>query len=45
MPGNGRRGLGPAHYAGLLRADFASFAQHVFAELYPKTRFQMNWHL
>ena len=45
MPGNGRRGLGPAHYAGLLRADFASFAQHVFAELYPKTRFQMSWHL
>ena len=44
MPGR-RRGLGPAHYAGLLRADFASFAQHVFAELYPKTRFQMNWHL
>ena len=45
MPGKRWRGLGPAQYAGLLRADFASFAQHVFAELYPKTRFQMNWHL
>src|SRR5215467_6215082 len=45
MPGKRRRGLGSAQYAGLLRADFASFAQHVFAELYPKTRFQMNWHL
>jgi predicted phage terminase large subunit-like protein len=45
MPAGRRRRLGPAHYAGLLRADFASFAQHAFAELYPKTGFQMNWHL
>ena len=45
MPAGRRRGLGSAQYAALLRADFASFATHVFAELYPKTRFQMNWHL
>jgi hypothetical protein len=45
MPGRRRRGLGRAQYAGLLRADFASFAQHAFSELYPRTPFQMNWHL
>ena len=28
-----RCGLGSAQYAALLHADFASFAQHVFAEL------------
>jgi predicted phage terminase large subunit-like protein len=45
MPRRRRRRLGTAQYAGLLRADFASFATHVFAELYPRTPFQMNWHL
>jgi hypothetical protein len=40
MPSRRGRRLGAA-----LRADFASFATHVFAELYPKTPLQMNWHL
>jgi hypothetical protein len=45
MPAGRRRGLGAAQYQALLRADFTSFATHVFAELYPRARFQMNWHL
>src|SRR5271168_2556335 len=45
MPAGRRRRLGAAQFQGLLRADFASFATHVFAELYPRARFQMNWHL
>jgi hypothetical protein len=27
-----------------LRADFASFAQHCFHELNPRTRFAASWH-
>jgi hypothetical protein len=31
-------------YEALLRADFASFAQHCFHELNPRTPFVLNWH-
>jgi hypothetical protein len=34
----------PGEYAALLRADFASFAQHCFRELNPRTPFALNWH-
>src|SRR6516162_4239759 len=34
----------PGEYKGLLRADFASFAQHCFRELNPRTPFAPNWH-
>src|SRR6516165_12505882 len=34
----------PGEYKGLLRADFASFAQHCFRELNPRTPFTPNWH-
>ena len=34
----------PGEYKGLLRADFASFAQHCFRELNPRTPFPPNWH-
>jgi hypothetical protein len=34
----------PGEYAALLRADFASFAQHCFRELKPRTPFVPNWH-
>jgi hypothetical protein len=28
----------------LLRADFASFVQHCFRELNPRTQFALSWH-
>ena len=28
-----------------MRADFTAFAQRAFHTLYPKSQFQMNWHL
>jgi predicted phage terminase large subunit-like protein len=34
----------PAEYIALLRADFASFAQHCFYELNPRTAFAPGWH-
>jgi len=34
----------PAEYKALLRGDFASFARHSFAELYPRTPFAAGWH-
>jgi hypothetical protein len=34
----------PGEYEALLRADFASFAQHCFHELNPRTPFALNWH-
>jgi predicted phage terminase large subunit-like protein len=34
----------PAEYKALLRADFASFAQHCFHELNPRTPFAPGWH-
>jgi hypothetical protein len=40
-----RRRIAAAEYALLLRADFSVFAQRAFHELYPRTPFQMNWHL
>jgi hypothetical protein len=33
-----------AEYEALLRTDFASFAQHCFHELNPRTSFVPNWH-
>jgi predicted phage terminase large subunit-like protein len=44
MRGGVRPLLDAAGYDALLRADFAAFAQRVFHELYPRTRFRMNWH-
>ena len=34
----------PGEYEALPRADFASFAQHCFHELNPRTPFALNWH-
>ena len=33
-----------SEYSALLRADFASFAQHCFHELNPRTLFAASWH-
>jgi len=33
-----------SEYAALVRADFASFAQHCFRELNPRTSFAPGWH-
>src|SRR5271155_147533 len=38
-------GFADAHYDALLRRDFAGFAQRAFHLLYPRTEFQMNWHI
>ena len=35
---------GGSKYQALLRADFASFAQHCFRELNPRTLFASSWH-
>jgi predicted phage terminase large subunit-like protein len=45
MPEAPRVALAGAEYEALLRGDFAAFAQRAFHELYPRSRFQMNWHL
>jgi hypothetical protein len=34
----------PGEYEALLRADFASFVQHCFRELNPRTQFALSWH-
>ena len=34
----------PSEYEALLRADFASFAQHCFHELNPRTLFAPRWY-
>ena len=34
----------PSEYSALLRADFASFAQHCFHELNPRTLFASSWY-
>jgi hypothetical protein len=37
--------LAGGEYDALLRGDFAAFAERAFHELYPRSRFRMNWHL
>jgi predicted phage terminase large subunit-like protein len=37
--------LTPAEYRSFLRRDLVTFTQRCFHELYPQTKFLMNWHI